>query len=220
LSTHRTTIYARYVHAKGRLGSAVAVGNVNGDRFADVVAGAPTAAVGTAKSAGKVVVFRGRSQGITASQSRTFSRASTHVPGTASTNDRFGAAVGLGDLTGDGLADVAIGVPGANAGGRAGAGVVELLRGTRSGVTASHSRQVSLATRHVPGAPSKRGGFGSAVQLLGPVNARARLLVGIPQPGGGEVLQLRGSRRLVTTRHARLLVDHTPRDRFGQALPS
>ncbi len=88
---------------KDRLGSALAVADVDGDGFADVFAGAPNALT---LNQGQVLGWFGAGTPFSG----------TPAPGVAiagqSTNDLFGAALaGLGDVNGDTRSDLAVGSP-------------------------------------------------------------------------------------------------------------
>jgi hypothetical protein len=99
--------------------SVAGAGDVNGDGFEDIVVGAPKAA----GLAGKVYLFLGSDQGISATPSLVLTG---DVSGGA-----FGAVVtGVSDVNGDGFDDVAVGVPGGNGG----QGAVVLFRGTPTGL--------------------------------------------------------------------------------------
>ena len=86
-------------------GFAVAVGEVNGDRFADVIIGAP----GVNKKTGAVYIFSGN-QALLGEMS--LRNAWMTLDGQRS-GDRAGAALAVGDVNGDGVGDIIVGAPGA-----------------------------------------------------------------------------------------------------------
>jgi hypothetical protein len=100
-------------HEQGdSFGSALALGDVNGDGRADAAIGAPGEAIGTMSNAGAVTVLYGGVSGLTTGGARQIGQNTSGVPGSAEANDLFGAAVALTNLTGDGKADLAVGTPG------------------------------------------------------------------------------------------------------------
>jgi FG-GAP repeat len=68
----------------------------NNDGFADLAAGAPLEDVGTTINAGAVSVLYGPVIGLS---SETFTQDTPEVAGAAEPDDRFGAALAVGDLT-------------------------------------------------------------------------------------------------------------------------
>jgi hypothetical protein len=99
--------------------SVSSAGDFNGDGYGDIVVGGPQ----WASARGRAYIFFGSSEGLPGSPSITLDPAET--PGA-----QCGFAVaGVGDINGDGLADVAIGCPYANTN----AGSAHVYRGTRSG---------------------------------------------------------------------------------------
>ena len=96
-------------------GTAVAVGNFNGDDFADLAVGGPGDATGDV-AAGSVVTIYGSAFGLQPVQveapSQIFTQADMGGSNAAENDDRFGAALAAGDFDGDGRQDLAIGVPG------------------------------------------------------------------------------------------------------------
>ena len=86
------------------------------------------------------------------------------LPGTAAVTGRFGASVASGDVTGDGVADLAIGAPGRTVAGHVDAGAVFLLTGGDSGLRAS-STVLTQETTGVPGRAEAQDWFGGALTV-------------------------------------------------------
>jgi hypothetical protein len=80
------------------LGAALAVGDFNGDGFADVAAGAPAA---MAPALGAVLLFRGGAGGPSPTPDETLDAGLQY----------FGATLSAGDLNGDGTTDLVAGIP-------------------------------------------------------------------------------------------------------------
>jgi uncharacterized protein (TIGR03437 family) len=92
----------------GALGSSVAIGDLDGDGIDDLVAGAPSD-----NSVGQVHIFFGR---FNPKETIDLAKraADVTIRGEAS-DDRFGSSVAIGDINGDGKADLIIGAPMADA---------------------------------------------------------------------------------------------------------
>lgn len=155
--------------SKGRQGRDDA--DFDGDGWGDVVIGVPGESIASYAAAGAVNVEYGAGASIetaggnnwqvSSGFSATFSQAGP-VSGAAEPNDRFGAAVGTGDFDGDGYDDVIIGVPGEQLGGSANAGVVNVLYGSRLGLTSARNQMWSQSGA-IAGFPETGDAFGSAV---------------------------------------------------------
>ncbi|HEY8059716.1 MAG TPA: peptidoglycan DD-metalloendopeptidase family protein [Acidimicrobiales bacterium] len=141
-----TPLVAGDGRAGDQLGITVAVGDVQGDGFADVVAGAVGQDVGGARDAGAIVVLRGSAQGVRPAGSRFLHADSTAVAGTAQPGDRLGSSLSLGDLNDDGAADVLVGIAGQGVGAASRAGAVLALYGGPTGLTGAGSRQLHAGT--------------------------------------------------------------------------
>ncbi|MFD7242184.1 FG-GAP and VCBS repeat-containing protein [Streptomyces massasporeus] len=86
-------------------------GDVNGDGYRDAVLPAPGANVAGKAEAGAVVVLYGAKSGLSTSRRAVITQNSPGLPGTAGTEDRFGAATATADLNRDGYADLVVGAP-------------------------------------------------------------------------------------------------------------
>ncbi|MEW6583836.1 MAG: FG-GAP repeat protein, partial [Actinomycetota bacterium] len=78
----------------------------------------------------------GSANGLVASGGTHWTQDSAGVAGAAETSDHFGWAVAAGDFDGDGISDLAIGIPDESTGSVADEGGVQILRGTRTGLAA------------------------------------------------------------------------------------
>lgn len=134
----------------GALGTSLAIARVDAGRYADIVAGAPSTSLdahghvvrkyfGAVPGAGSVVVLYGSRRGIRATRHRVVTLASPDVPGRAIEADDFGQHVAVGDLNGDGRADVVV-ERDQELNGRDGS--VFVFRSAASGITTHHVQQI------------------------------------------------------------------------------
>ncbi|MFF0052158.1 FG-GAP repeat domain-containing protein [Streptomyces sp. NPDC005498] len=114
-------------------GGALAVGDVNGDRYPDLAFGAHFETVGAATHAGNVCVLPGGASGLTGTGAQSFNQGTSGVPGANESSDMFGDAIHLADHNKDGRADLSVGAGGENSDD----GAVCVLRGSTGGITAT-----------------------------------------------------------------------------------
>ncbi|MEV7196084.1 hypothetical protein AB0N81_30420 [Streptomyces sp. NPDC093510] len=139
-------------------GGVMGVGDINGDQYDDLV-------VGNSDYESRAMVAYGSAEGLKDDVQK-FDQNLPGVPGAEESGDGFGSSVAVGDVTGDGYADVALGVVGEDVRDIADAGAVVLVRGSAAGVTGTGAQAFHQDTAGVPGVAEKNDVFGAAVSLL------------------------------------------------------
>ena len=128
---------ANTVHTHDAFGASVALGKITGDRFPDVVVGAPGVSVSGHGAAGAVYVLRGNATGFGIAHRQRITQATPGVPGAPGNGAHFGAALFVAQLVGTSNADAVIGAPNGSYG-APGGGFAIRLRGATGGLTTAH----------------------------------------------------------------------------------
>ena len=173
----------------------LSAGDFNGDGFGDIAIGVSGEDVetpdGTVSNAGAINVLYGSSDGVSASSPQIdqfWTQATSNVTGSPEQDDSFGFSISSADFNGDGLTDIAIGVPGesvttvdstANISSTASAdtmenstatvasaGAVNVLYGSSNGLSTSSTQPGQYWTQYSDGIenyPEEADQFGSAL---------------------------------------------------------
>ncbi|MEM9530296.1 MAG: hypothetical protein AAGA23_05215 [Pseudomonadota bacterium] len=120
--------------AGDQFGWALATGNFDGDRYDDLVVGANGEAIGSVVAAGAVHVVFGTSGGLNSFGDVLFEQGQPDIGGDAETSDQYGRTFTVGDFDGNGIDDLAVGVPFEDIGSQSNAGAVNVLYGGRAGI--------------------------------------------------------------------------------------
>jgi hypothetical protein len=182
-------------------GTTVSAGDVNGDGWDDLAIGQPNTTTG-----GAFAVVYGSAAGLSTTGAQVFTQDTAGIPGGGENGDELGQSLVLADFTGDGRADIAVGLPGEatippDPRGRATHnGAVLIVRGSATGLTASGSKLWTQNTAGVPGAAEFIDAFGSSL-AAGDLNRDGRADLAIGAPGeaigtledAGNVTVLRGA---------------------------
>lgn len=169
-------------------GWSLAAGDFNGDGWDDLAVGVRNESIGNIAGAGAVNVIYGSSLGLTASGDQMWHQNVAGIIGGAEAGDQFGSALAAGDINNDGYADLAIGVPNESVGTTAGAGAVNILFGSNSGLTANNDQMFHQNVPGIAGGAEANDHFGASLVLLdfGADNF-ADLAVAVPNESIGNI---------------------------------
>ena len=181
-------------------GIAMAAGDFDGDGFDDLAVGVP----GEDGSEGVVNVIYGSGGGLTSNGNQRWQQGDDRdgrLEGGREDNDAFGSDVVAGDFDGDGFDDLAVGVPGENAG----RGAVNVIYGSSGRLTDNGNQRWSQQQDDITGGAERGNAFGNAVDAAD-YNGDGfdDLAVGLPFEDGGSVIVIYGSSgRLVSAGNQR-----------------
>ncbi|MGW3424543.1 FG-GAP and VCBS repeat-containing protein [Streptomyces phaeochromogenes] len=135
------------------------IGDVNNDGFDDVVAG-------NYWTGDKVQIAFGSASGLSDERVQIFDQDLPGFPGVEEEGDGIGSSVSVADVTGDGFADIALGIPGEDIGDLYDAGSIALVPGSATGVTGAGTQTFHQNTAGVPGVAENKDEFGVSSALV------------------------------------------------------
>jgi len=186
--------------AGDRFGEALAAGDFNNDGFFDLAIGIPGEDVNGADKAGAVAVLYGTADGLVSgavgsvSDDQYLHQGLTGVADLAERFDRFGSALTTGDFNGDGITDLAIGIPGENGGPVQDAGAVQIMFGSTdlTGLKTDGGQYLKQGGGFISSNPVERYDMFGAALAAGDMNGDGidDLAIGVPGedlPGGDDM---------------------------------
>jgi disulfide bond formation protein DsbB len=144
-------------------GSALTAGDFDHDGYADLAIGVSGEDVESITNAGAVNVIYGSASGLTSSGDQIWHQDSTGIEGACEAGDWFGGALAAGDFDHDGYADLAIGVSFEDVESITGAGAVNVIYGSASGLTSSGDQIWHQDSPGIEGACEAGDDFGGAL---------------------------------------------------------
>ena len=171
-----------------RFGSSLAAGDMNSSAGQDLAIGAP-GEDGAVVNIGVVHVLYGSASGLASAGSQLWSQDSAGIGDSAEVGDSFGTALAVGKLDTDAFGDLVVGVPEENVGPIGDDGLVHVIRGASTGLTAAGSQVWTQDTAGIADSVETGDGFGATL-AVGDMNNTAGqdLAIGVPGEDVGSIV--------------------------------
>jgi hypothetical protein len=156
--------------AGNQFGFYLAAGDFNGDRKDDLAVDILNETVNGVDDAGAVLLYPGSAAGVDSAHPAQLDADKPGTKGVATDSAQFGSVLAVGDVNGDGRADLALASPGDIVKGQIAAGAVHLFFGCSSGtnctlVNTATDQYITQATSGVQGTPEAGDFFGLALAM-------------------------------------------------------
>ncbi|MGB4858298.1 MAG: FG-GAP repeat protein [Dokdonella sp.] len=146
-------------------GASLAIGQFDQNTLDDLAIGIPDEDILSTVDAGVVMIVYGGVAGLYPQDAEVFYRGANGLTGTYQPDEKFGYALAAGDFDGDGVSDLAIGIPGATCAGHPAAGSVLVLRGRNEpgGLSAAGAAYWNQATLGIADSCEDGDRYGTSV---------------------------------------------------------
>jgi hypothetical protein len=172
---------AEFAEAGDNFGASLAIGDFDGTAGQDLAIGAPREDLASVVDGGVVHVLPGSAGGTTATGSQLWSQDTAGISDAIEVGDRVGAALAAGKLNTDTFSELVVGVPSETTGPTTDAGVVHVINGANTGLTATGSQLWSQDSAGIVDFAEASDGFGATL-AVGDFNSAAGqdLAIGVP----------------------------------------
>jgi hypothetical protein len=144
-------------------GQAVALGDFDGDGFADLGVGAPGEGIAQFAGAGSMQVIFGGAGGLTTAANQFWTQDNSGILDNCEVGDAFASSLAAVDFDGDGFTDLAVGVPDENVGSIANAGAANVLYGAGAGLSSAGNQFWNQNSSGILDTAEANDDFGSAM---------------------------------------------------------
>ncbi|MFE3458269.1 integrin alpha [Nocardiopsis aegyptia] len=208
------------------VGSALTLGHFDDDPYLDVAVGASDQKVGEDGAAGRLAIFHASADGLSPDNVEIIDQDTPGIAGSPEPEDYFAADLAAGDIDGDGVDDLVLGMRSEAIGTATGSGAALILFGNATGgIAATDSVWIDQDVAGVPGVVASDDHFGWTVGVLDMNgDGLAEPLIGAPGNGHGTVTLLEMERGSMVSATAYSQADleleaGSGEDAFGIALP-